>query len=111
MELYDIQEKTCTHCGAEIVSETVRSMHCNGHGFEVREFKCGREVAFIPNFMRVEIKRECPKSKSEQKKFGKRGAAFLSLTDFIEQLDVDAKWKEGGQSSVEYHKPRQGFRF
>ena len=110
MELNDIQEKTCAHCGAAIVSESVRSVHTNGHGFEVREFKCGREVAFIPNFMRVEVKRECPKAKSETKKTDKRKQAFAALTDFIDGLDVDATWKKDVQSSISYHEPRPYFR-
>lgn len=110
MELKEINEATCSHCGASVVSESVRSVHTNGHGFEVREFKCGREIAFIPNFMRVEVKRECPKAKSEQAKTGKREAAFELLMDFIEQLDVDKNWKEDVTSSVNYHKPRPYFR-
>jgi len=110
MKLKEISEVTCIHCGALVVSESVRSVHTNGHGFEIREFKCGRTLAFIPNFMRIEVKRECPNNITEQIKTEKRATAFESLTNFIEQLDVDDQWKEDVTSSVNYHKPRQYFR-
>lgn len=110
MELKEINESNCSNCGALIVSESVRSIHSNGHGFEIREFKCGRELAFIPNFMRIEVKRECPKAKSEQTKTKKRETAFELLVDFVEQLDVDKNWKDEVKSSVDYYKPRPYFR-
>jgi hypothetical protein len=106
MQLVEITETQCAHCGADIIAESIRHRHCNGHGFEIREFKCGRKVAFIPNFMQIRVEQECSKAPTETEKRDKRAKALAKALAYIGKLDVDGDWKKEVQSSLDTYRFR-----
>ena len=104
MQLKEIKEEKCDTCGAEIVAESIRHFHTNGHGFEEREFKCGKRIAFLPNGMCTKIQNECPKSPEVTERVGKRQETFKQLMKVIEKADVDEHWKKEVTNSLNYYR-------
>lgn len=66
MKLEYIKTEQCPICGCtEVVKEfvehdgqTIRT-HCNGTRWEHRQFLCGLEMCFVPNFMKETVEKNC----------------------------------------------------
>ena len=102
MQLKLIKDTCCPNCGSETVAESCTHRHCNGQGFEVRTFKCGCELKWIPNFERLEIGRKCPKHPDEINFAEKRKVAKAKLLAFIKTLDVDDHFKKEPERGFSY---------
>lgn len=94
MQLKLINATNCPNCLAETVSESCRSFHCNGEGFEERQFACGCVLAWSPNFSRLETKIKCSRHPDEIEKNNKRKRATNAVLEYIKLLDVDDDWKK-----------------
>ena len=101
MQLKYIKEERCVICQAPSVLERqpTRS-HSNGGIQEERQFDCGRRLEYSPNFLRVEVIKECPKHPVICEINQKRDTATRLLREFIDQLDVDEAWKTSKRRSL-----------
>lgn len=93
MQLRMLKEERCQDCYAPTVSDSCRSFHVNGQGFEQREFACGRTIAWIPNFERLEVKALCTRSNEGKERERKREQAKKDVVAYIGDLDVDQDYK------------------
>ena len=94
MNLQLIKDEVCPECRSEVVAESCLNRHCNGQGFEVRRFACGCELAWSPNFERMEVNSRCPKRPDAVARRAKRSAAFEAIQKAVAALDVDDEWKQ-----------------
>lgn len=94
MQLKLIKQETCGECGSAVVAESCKHYHCNGEGFEVREFACGAVLKWSPNFSALKHERECPKSTGAVRKMERRQDAVTQLLSLANDLDVDLDFKE-----------------
>ena len=96
MQLNFIKLESCPVCGCKIIiSESIEAdddvrTHCNGENWEHREFLCGQEVIYIPNFSDIELSttRVCRNNPEYKEKELKEERARKELLDFINKLDV-----------------------
>lgn len=102
MKLKLIKEENCPDCGSRIVSESCLHVHCNGEGFEVRQFECGCVLTWIPNSSRLETRTTCPKAQKEIEKKDKRRVALRKAIDYIGTLDTDEEFKERLLENIKY---------
>lgn len=93
MNLILIKEKQCPHCGAHVVTESCRRYHCNGQGFEEREFACGLKLVWVPNFSRQEVEKQCRQHPDHIEAVRKQAKAEQALRDCINAQDVNGEWK------------------
>ncbi len=84
----------CPTCSSRLIAETRWGKHCNGHWNERQEFSCGFTHDFSPNFMRVEVSRECPKNPAEAQKRLKRTKVRDALEQMLSEADVDDDFKK-----------------
>ena len=95
MELKELKnEITCSDCGAVVSSESRRGFHTNGHWNENREFTCGRKIYFSPNFMKIIVEQECPKSPKEKLKITKRKNLATKISKMVKNSRVEKEYKE-----------------
>jgi hypothetical protein len=103
MQLKEITQTKCLDCGCtEIVQESKKDLHTNGHFNERRVFKCGCTLAFSPNYMRTEISVGCPNSKKIVEKKKLRDESKAKLNKFISKLNVDDDFKIKVQGSYRW---------
>ena len=102
MELKYLSFQKCPTCQSRIVAEECRHFHCNGQGFERRIFECGCCLAWSPNFQNIEVITQCPQDPLEQLKKQQRRKANAQLVEFIDQLDVDDRWKIDAKARLQY---------
>ena len=100
MTLEYIKAETCPICQARTVSESCTSVHSNGQGFEKRSFACGMELAWSPNFNRLETSQQCPKDVNVVNTRKKEVEAKEALLELLETLDVNEKWKNHVRSDI-----------
>ena len=110
MELRHIKTDRCPVCGSTVVAEKVETeyqstkirIHVNGCRWEYRQFACGCEIHFCPNFCKEEIIHACPFEPKIIEKNNKRRAAKNILINTIENLDVDDEYKSHLHSAIKY---------
>lgn len=102
MKLTQIKEEYCSDCGSRVVAESQDRQHTNGHYNESRRYACGKEVAFSPNFMKVEVENPCPKSSKERAIKEKRKRASKKIIDMVNKLKIDKEWKKQILNSMKY---------
>ena len=103
MELKEIQTKNCPDCGSICISETRENPHTNGHYNEYRKFKCGKELHFVPNYMKVIESSPCTKSKYFKQKIALESALIEKITSLINSDEtVSEKFKEQLLLSIAY---------
>jgi len=106
MELKHIKETSCPVCGCAIViRESIEVFdgkiraHANGKRWEHRQFLCGQELQYIPNFGRTEVDiynicknnetyKTMEKNREEAKKELHKHIDSLNVTD-----NVKKSWK------------------
>ena len=93
MKLELIKHENCPSCGAITVAESCRSRHCNGQGFEERQFACGCVYRWSPNGERLENPSKCPKSPEMVEIKRKQEIALKAIKEFMSSLDVDEDFK------------------
>ena len=93
MDLKLIKDKVCPTCGERVVSESIRSYHCNGQGFESRTFKCGCELNWSPNGERLEVAKGCPNSKEEKERKSRIEKVMAEIALIIDKSDLTEKEK------------------
>ncbi len=63
MMLDHIKETACPECGCNsILSMGKMNRHTNGQWNERLKFECGMSLHYSPNFQRVQVEGDCPKS-------------------------------------------------
>lgn len=62
MIIQNINTEECPECGAGVREEIKRDQHSNSHWNEHRIFKCGLELHFSPNFMKILNPKPCKNS-------------------------------------------------
>ena len=95
MSLQDITTAACPSCnGAKVVRNVQEHQHTNGHWYELREFACGFTLLFSPNYMTVEVTRQCAASDFHNKVIQKREVAYSDLLHYVKNIDnVDAGFR------------------
>ena len=96
MQLLYIKEEKCSCCRAEPKEERVGGWHAHKEcgRTEERTFECGRRLAYVPNFRRVEVRTECPQNPAEKEKTEKRNEALTRMKSYVNRLDVDQEFKD-----------------
>ena len=94
MQLEHIKAEACPDCGSRVVQEVQKDRHVNGQWNEWRQFKCGMEIHYSPNFRREEEHMNCPKSPETIGRRLLREKAREKLEKYIENLDVDQDFKD-----------------
>lgn len=102
MKLVNIEETECPTCKSEIVQESMKNKHTNGHFNETRVFKCGHTISFSPNFMESKSTCNCPHTVEEMETKKLRTEAKAKLDIFVGTLDVDEKFKTAMRYSYRY---------
>lgn len=94
MNLDYIRAKACPICNADVVSESCERRHANGQGFEKRRFSCGMELAWSPNFERLETAQGCPADPHTIRRKANRASAKASVLQHIDHMEgVDAEFR------------------
>lgn len=102
MNLQFIKATVCPTCLAETVAEEINGHHCNGQDFEVRKFKCGCKLAWVPNFERLEMQEKCPHSVDVVAKKFHRTQLIQNIIALIDKSEADEEFRKYVKSSVSY---------
>lgn len=111
MKLNYIETDRCLICGCNtVVSEHVETEfnttkireHSSGGRWEYRQFACGCEIHYCPNFRKEKIKKECSLDPKKIEREKKRGEAKDMLYVTIEKLDVDQEYKTRLKGTIKY---------
>jgi len=95
MQLQMIKVEVCPWCNnCTIVAESCRNVHCNGQGFERREFACGCAVEWSPNFERLQVANECPKHPDRIARTAKRTKFVDEFWKLVNISDLDEEFKK-----------------
>ena len=97
MELEQIKEKVCPHCGSMPTIEIKRERQENGKYYEMRRFGCGLEIEYKPwnpEIIRLRVEKPCGELPETKAIWVKRNAAKDSTLAHIKQLDLDREYKD-----------------
>lgn len=94
MKLQFIKVESCPHCDCrDVCREENKGHHLSGGDFEVRSFRCGYEIAWSPNFDRLEDKNPCYQDSEHLKKISKRKSLLDDIEALIQKSEVDTSFK------------------
>lgn len=93
MKLKLITDETCP-CGAGVVAESCRGFHTNGQGFEYREFSCGAQLAWSPNFSKLIEEKPCPNSRYALQNAIEVAKLKTEIAKLIEQSAIEEQTKK-----------------
>lgn len=104
MNLTHVKTNACPVCSeTRVVSESVKTSsldrneileHAHGGKWERREFLCGYEVEYVPNYREDEKKSPCRRDPIVAERKAKRQIALDKTLAFIETLeDVDDSYR------------------
>lgn len=111
VEINFIKTTSCPVCGCRtVVSESVeidRDTHkirCHAHGgnWEYREFACGYEVHYCPNFHKEEVLKKCVFDQEEAAKKQKREQMKQFVVQQIRSGECDEDYKNRLMQAIEY---------
>ena len=111
MKLTCIETDRCPVCGCSIVvresvetelySAKIRE-HTSGGRWEYRQFACGCEIHYCPNFRKEEIKKDCSFNPKKVERAKKRSKAKDTLYCAIVNLDVDDEYKNRLKNAIQF---------
>ena len=104
MRLEFVKEEVCSECGCtRIEIETDRGAHCNGERRQTRKFWCGRQVTWVPNFSRIEVDKQCGRSKEAQTEKDEYERLRLKFNSLIKKSKLRPDTKKKLLRSVNVH--------
>lgn len=109
MNLKYLKIDACPLCGSTtVIKEIIYTSngevrtHSNGERWEYRQFLCGQEVCYVPNFRDIELSKYnvCTENEEYKNKQIKRENNKRELLKYIESLDVDDGVKKAWKDSI-----------
>lgn len=106
-----IKTTSCPVCGCStIVSESVEidhdthqiRRHAHGGNWEYREFACGYEVHYCPNFHKEEVLKKCAFDREEAERKQKRERVRQLIVQQIESGECDDAYKNRLIQAIQY---------
>lgn len=109
MNLKFIKTNVCPKCGCNIVvRESVQNngkevlTHCNGTKWESRQFLCGLEINYEPNFSRESMRGVCRNDMEYKKQLQKIEDDKEKVSKFCKENNIDEKMSGRILDSIKY---------